>query len=158
VSVGMCSAVGNREPTRQRIRRFGYSVLAFFVVTLTFGVLVVLVMSASACAWNAHVRCFSISRDTLGMILIAAEIWGMLAVAVALFAATAQIYRALTWSSAFIVVPVSVLVVGMLPIRAASLAKEAISEPFFFFAVGLVLLAAYQLSLFISRLFGKLHP
>jgi hypothetical protein len=37
------------------------------------------------------------------------------------------------------------------------LAKEAISDPFFFFAVGLVLLAAYQLSLFIGKLIGKLQ-
>jgi hypothetical protein len=84
--------------------------------------------------------------------------WVMLAVTVALFAATiAQTYRAPAWWSALIVVPVSILAVGILPIRAASLAKEAISEPFFFLAVGLVLLAAYQLSLFISKLFGKIR-
>jgi hypothetical protein len=128
----------------------------FFVVTLLIGILATLVMSASACTWNSHVRCFSVSRDTLGVISSAAEMWAILALAVALFAATsAQIYRDLAWWSGVIAAPLSVLAVGMLPIRAASLAKEAMSETLFFLAVSLVLFAAYQLSLFISNLIGK---
>jgi hypothetical protein len=144
-----------RREVKLRIWRFGYSFLSFLVVTLAMGIFVVLVMSGSACTWNLHVRCFSVSRDTVGVILSAAEDWGALAIAVALVSATIQMYRALTWWSAFIVVPVSVLAVSLLPIGAASLAKEAISGPFFFLAVGTVLFAAYQFSLLICSLLGK---
>jgi len=158
VSMGICSAGDNHESAGLRIWRFGCALLTFFAVTLTIGVLVVLVLSASACTWNPHVRCFSVSRDTLGVISSAAEMWFMLALMVSFFAAMiTQMYRALAWLSALIVVPVSILAVGMLPIKAASLAREAISDPSFFFAVGLVLLAAYQLSLLTSKLIGKLQ-
>jgi hypothetical protein len=86
--------------------------------------------------------------------------WGMLAVVVALLAAViAQMYRrALTWWSALIVVPVSILGVGILPIKQDSLAKEAMFEPLLFLAVGLVLFAGYQFSLFIGKLVGKTQP
>jgi hypothetical protein len=118
----------------------------------------VVVLSASACTWNPHVRCFSIPRDTFGVISSAAEIWFLLALTVSLIAATiAQVFRFLVWWSALIVVPISVLAVGSLPIGETSLAKEAISEPLFFFAIGLVLFAAYQLSLLISKKVGKLQ-
>src|SRR6267154_5536297 len=146
----MRTADGNRESVGLRTWRFGCTLLTFFAVTLTIGILVVFAMSASACFWNLHVRCFSVTRDTLGAISSAAEMWFMLALAVALLAATvAQMYSALAWWTALIVVPVSILVVGVLPIRAALLAKDAVSDSFFFFAVGLVLFAAYQLSRFV---------
>lgn len=144
-----------RREGKLRIWRFGYSFLTFLVVTLAIGIFVVLVMSASACTWNSHIRCFSVSRDTVGVISSAVEVWGALAIAVAFVSATIQMYRVPTWWSAFIVVPVSVIAVSLLPIGAASLAKEAISEPFFFLAVGVVLFAAYQLSLLICSLLGK---
>jgi hypothetical protein len=138
-------------------RNFGYSLLTFFFVVLTFGVLVVLALSTSACTWNHQVRCFSVSRDMLGVISSAAEMWWMLALVVALLAAMLQqVSRVQAWWDALIVVPLSILAVGILPIGAASLAREAILDPPFFFAVALVLLAAYELSLFISKQIGKL--
>jgi hypothetical protein len=152
----MPAADDNRDSAGLRMWRFGCTLLTFFVISLTVGVLAVLVMSASACFWNLHVRCFSASRDTLGVISSAAEMWFTLALTVALLAATiGQTYSVLAWWSALIVVPVSIVLVGLLPIRAASLAREATSDFLFFFAVGLVLFAAYQLALVIDRLFGE---
>jgi hypothetical protein len=154
----MSSENGNRESAGLRIYRFGFSLVIVFVVTLAIGVLVVFALSASACTWNHHVRCFSFAGDTPGVISSAAEMWFVLAIVMALFAATiGQMYRAVAWWSALGVVPVSIFAVSVLPIRAASLAKEATAEPFFFLGVGSVLLAAYQLSLFIGKLIGKLQ-
>ena len=156
---GECFADGNRESAVLRISCFGWTLFTFFAATLATGVLVVLVLSGSACTWNPHVRCFSIARDTLGVISSAAEMCFMLALAVAFFAAAiAQVFRALTWWSALFVVPVSILAVGMLPIGPASLAREVIFDPPTFLAVGLVLFVGYQFSLLIGKLVGRLRP
>jgi hypothetical protein len=161
VSGGEYFADGDRESVVLRIWRFACTLFTFFVGTLVIGVLVGLALSASACTWNTHVRCFSIAGDTLGVISSAAEIWFMLALVAAFFAATiAQMYRALVWWTALIVVPVSILGVSILPIGPGlpSLAREAMLDPLFFFAVGSVLFAGYQFSLFIGKLVGKLQP
>jgi hypothetical protein len=152
----MPAADDNRDSAGLRMWRFGCTLLTFFVISLTVGVLAVLVMSASACFWNLHVRCFSASRDTLGVISSAAKMWFALALTVALLAATiAQMYSALAWWTALIVVPASILVVGFLPTTADSLAREALPDSLFFFAGGLVLFAAYQLSRFVRKLIGE---
>ena len=160
MSMGMCSAACDRESVGLRTWRFACNLFTFFAGTLIVGVLVVLALSASACTWNSHVRCFSVSRDTLGVISSATEMWVMLAFAVALFAAMiAQMYRAPAWWSALIVVPASILGVSILPIGPGlpSLAREAMLDPPFFFAVVSVLFAGYQFSLFIGKLVGRLQ-
>ena len=57
----MCSVNCDREP----IWRFARNLLTYFAGTLIAGILVGLALSASACTWNPHVRCFSVYRDTL---------------------------------------------------------------------------------------------
>jgi len=94
----------------------------------------------------------------LGVISSAAQMWFLLAVMVALFAASiVQTRGALMWWSALIVVPVSILGVGVLPIGLAFLAKEALFDLPFFLVVSLVLFAGYQFSLLIAKLVGKLQ-
>jgi hypothetical protein len=159
VSGGECFADGNPESMGQRIWCFGCTLFTFFAGTLITGVFVVLVVSATACTWNTHVRCFSIAGDTFAVISSAAEIWFMLALVAAFFAATiAQMRRAPVWWGGLIVAPVSILEVGTLPIKLASLAKEVMFDAPFFFAASLVLFAGYQFSLFIGKLVGKLQP
>ena len=158
MSSAVCSANGNRESVVLRIWCFGCTLFTFFAGTLIMGILAVLMFSASACTWNLAVRCFSVSRDMLGVISSAAQMWFLLAVMVALFAASiVQTRGALMWWSALIVVPVSILGVGVLPIGLAFLAKEALFDLPFFLVVSLVLFAGYQFSLLIAKLVGKLQ-
>jgi hypothetical protein len=85
--------------------------------------------------------------------------WLVLALGVAFFAATiAQVFGAPPWWSAFIAVPVTILAIGMLPIRLAVFTRDAMSGPFTFLAVGVVLFAGYQFSLCIGKLIGKRRP
>jgi hypothetical protein len=145
----------NRQSAVRRIRRFARTAFTFFAGTLIAGIFVELAFSASACAWNGHVRCFSIARDTLGLISSAAETWFLLAIAVAfLTALMEQIYRAVAWWSALVVAPVSILAVCILPYGLSGLFSGVIFDPIAFLAVGLVLFVGYQFSLFISKLGG----
>jgi hypothetical protein len=85
--------------------------------------------------------------------------WLMLALGVAFFAATiAQLFDAIPWWSALIAVPVSILAVGILPIRLALFARDAMFGPSTFLAVGVVLFAGYQFSLCIGKLIGRRRP
>jgi hypothetical protein len=158
VTGGECFADGNRESIALRIWYFGCTLFAFFTGTLIAGVFIVLVLSASACTWNKHVRCFSVARDTVGVISSAAEILFMLAVVAAFFAAIiAQMSRTPVWWGGLVVAPVSPLIVGILPVKLASLAREAMVDPPMFLAAVLVLFAGYQFSRFIDKLVGKLR-
>jgi hypothetical protein len=165
MSLGMCSVNCDREP----IWRFARNLLTYFAGTLIVGILVGLALSASACTWNPHVRCFSVYRDTFGVIRIAAEMFVLFALALAFLAAMiVQVYRVPAWWGPLIVVPLSVLGAGILgigilrtgilPGRLAFLARDALFDPFTFVAVVSVLFAGYQFSLFIRKLIGKTQP
>jgi len=82
----------------------------------------------------------------------------MLALVSALLAAViAQMRGGPIWWNGLVVAAVSILAVGMLPVKPASLAREAMLDPLMFLAVVLVLFAGYQLSLFIGKLVGRLR-
>jgi hypothetical protein len=84
-----------------------------------------------------------------------AAIWFMLALVSAFFATAIAQMRGLVWWNGLVVAAVSILAVGILPIKLASLAREAMLDPLTFLAVMLVLFTGYQFSLFIGKLVGK---
>jgi hypothetical protein len=125
---------------------------------LFVGVFVEFVMSTSVCIWNPHQRCFSIPRDTIGLLGSAARQWIVLALAMGLLVATvAQANRGLRSGVGIILAPISLIGVSILPIALSSLAREAMFDPIVFLAVWLVLFAGYQFSLFIGKLAGRLQ-
>ena len=145
-----------QEPVQQRFLRFAFTLFAVFVGSLIIGIFFVLLLSASACLWNFHVGCFSISRDAFGIILSSAELWFLPSLVLALLVAFfLQIADGLVWWKALIIIFVSILITGILPVSWAAFAREIMSDPGPFLVAVLMMLIGLQLSRLISRWIGK---
>jgi hypothetical protein len=156
VNADINSTGSGQEPVQQRFLRFAFTLFAVFVGSLTIGNFFVLLLSASACLWNFHVRCFSISRDVFGIILSGVQLWLLPSFVLALLVAFfLQIADGLVWWKALIAISVSILITGILPVSWAAFAREIMSDPGLFLIAVLMMLIGLQLSRLISRWIGK---
>ena len=148
------SAKRGQHAMKRPSLHFGHTLLIFFIGTAMIGSILTFVFPASACFWNFHVRCFSISQDGAAVVDIF-RMWSVFALMVALFAATvAHIYRALIWWHALFVIPVAIVAAGLFSAVVGSpwalLPRDTLRDPVVFCAVGSVLFVSYQLCLFVA--------
>jgi hypothetical protein len=131
-------------------RRFAYVIATVFLAALLTGIIVALGSMASLCFIAPSNRCFSISRDTLTALSIAAKLWWLSALIVAFLVATISEIRGVApWWSILIAAAVSMLLV-------TAIDHVPADEIALFVLVGSpVLFVGVQLSRLISRLFDR---
>jgi hypothetical protein len=149
VSTNWRFAAGS-QISRQELTRSAYVLAVIFFGTLITGVLATLAYSASGCFLSRAIRCFSISRDALGLSLLGLKVWSLPAfIAALLTVMVVQVRGSAVWWNALIVAPVSMLGGGVL-------LHVAYSEMILILCVtSLVLFVGIQLSRLINNWFGR---
>ena len=135
----------------QRLQRLGRMFVVILVGTLVAGYLAMLTFSASACFISHVIRCFSISRDLVGLSWFALKSLSLPAVVAAvLITMILQIRGSVVWWNVLVASLLSALVtgfVGRIPI--------VLDEMLLLLVVGLILFIGAQASLLISNRLGR---
>ena len=143
-------AEGNQYSRRPQLVRLGYVLTIVFTGTLTTGILVAIGFSASGCFLSRVIRCFSISRDAVGVTLFGLKVWSLPALIAALLVTAIMHVRGfVVWWNVLVVALVSMLGSGIvLP------ALGELTAPSLLWFTSLVLFVGVQLSRLVSKWFG----
>jgi hypothetical protein len=129
----------------------GYRLTIIFLGTLFVGILGTLAFSASACLISHAIRCFSISRDLIGLGLFASKDWALPAFLAALLVVTlVRIRGSIVWWN--------ILAIALVAMFGSSLLMDgpaSVREPAILFIASLFLFMGVQTSLLIGNWFGK---
>jgi len=125
--------------------------IIIFLGTLLTGILGTLAFSASGCLISSAIRCFSLSRDLIGLSLFALKMWALPAFIAALLVATAAYIRGVvTWWNVLLVAFLAMVGSSLL-----ALAPVGTVEPVHLCIASLFLFVGVQISLLISNRFGR---
>lgn len=146
-------SAGSSQISRQELTRSAYVFIITFLGALTAGILAALAFSASGCFVSRAIRCFSISRDALGLLWFVVKGWSLPAFVAALLAAmVVQVRSSISWRSALIVALVSSMLANGVLLYVGNVAN---SEFILVFCVSsLLLFVGLQLSRLMDNLFG----
>lgn len=133
------------------LTRMGYGLTTIFLGTLAVGILGTFVFSASGCLITSAIRCFSISRDLIGLILLASKMWALPALIVALLVVmVVQIRGFVVWWNVLVAA-----FMAMFGSSVLALAPASVVEPGVLCIASLFLFMGVQISLLINNRFGK---
>jgi len=116
--------------------------------TLLIGILATVAFSASGCLLSWVIRCFSISRDAVGVALLGFKMWFLPAlIAGVLVAAIIRFRGNITWWNVLLVAPASYLVLALVFVRQVDqyMWRELLLQ-------SVLLFVFVQLSLFMGRM------
>ena len=141
----------NQNASHAPLARIRHQLITIFLGTLLVGILGTIAVSASGCLISSAIRCFSISRDLMGLILLASKMWASPALIVALLVVTVvQIHGSVVW--------LNVLVAAFIAMFGSSvleLAPASISEPVVLCIASLFLFMGVQISRLIGSRLGR---
>jgi hypothetical protein len=136
---------------RQRWLHLGRVFIVIFLGTMVAVILAMLAFSASGCFLSHAIRCFSISRDLIGVSLMALKMWSLPAfVAALLVTMVLQFQGFVVWWNILIATFISAF--GTSWLARAPVVPDEVS---LLFVAGLILFAGSQVSLLISNRLGK---
>lgn len=131
-----------------RMKRVAYFFGVVFAGTLLIGILFTIAFSASGCLLSSVIRCFSITRDTVGVTILGFKMWSAPALIAALLVAAIVRFRGdVTWWNVLLVAPASYLVLALLFIK--QIDQYMLPE---LLVQCVLLFVCVQLSLFVGRM------
>lgn len=136
---------------RPELLNFGCAFVIILLTTAIAGVLETIAFSASGCVLSRVVRCFSISRDAIGVALLGLKMWALPALfASVVVTAIARIRVRVVWWNVLLLAPALYFVL----IVSTAKSFDFVGEPEMWVQSG-ILFVNVQLSLFVGRLFGR---
>ncbi|PJG52109.1 hypothetical protein CVM73_27515 [Bradyrhizobium forestalis] len=121
-------------------------------MTVIAGILETIAFSASGCFLSRVVRCFSISRDAIGVTLLGLKMWALPAfIASVVVVVVGRLRGRVAWWNVVLLAPVLYFVL----IVSTSKSLDFVGEPEVW-VQSAILFINVQLSLLVGRLFGRL--
>ncbi|WP_271568757.1 hypothetical protein [Bradyrhizobium sp. CCBAU 11386] len=137
---------------RPELVNLGRAFLVVFLMTVIAGILETIAFSASGCFLSRVVRCFSISRDAIGITLLGLKMWALPAlIASAVIVGIGRLRGRVAWWNVLLLAPALYFV--LMVSTAKSL--DFVGEPEVW-VQSAILVVNVQLSLCVGRLFDRL--